>query len=175
MMKTALVLMFLALAMSVNAQQSPEKFGVFVVGSSDADAGPVAKSLIQKLQASKPFAAVSKDVSKVVVMVSCMPRKQTDPFVCMYVSELNGATFKTFLGGGLYFALKADDVADNFLAALAADMVERYDQTSKDNIKQSLETCLFLTESRCNVPEVLQKEVGATQISLSQWLLKQNH
>ena len=175
MKNLALVLAFCALAATAKAQENSDKFAVFVVGSTDADAGPVAKSLIQKLQDSKPFIPVSKDdVSKVVVIVSCMPRKQTDPFVCMYVSEFNGATFKTFLGGGLYFATKANDVADNFLAALAADIVERYDQTSKDNTKQSLETCLFLTDSKCNVPEPLQKEVGATQISLSQYLLKQH-
>lgn len=166
--------LFLTLAISVNAQEKADKFAIFVAGSTDADAGPVAQSMIKKLRDSKPFTPVSQnDISKVAVIVSCMPRKQTEPFVCMYVSHYNGATFKTFLGGGLYFSASADAVASDFLGAIASDIVERYESTTKDNLKQSLETCLFLTESKCNVPEPLQKEVGAKQISLSQYLLKQ--
>ena len=52
----------------------------------------------------KPFEAVTKqDPSKVVVLISCMSRKKTEPFVCMYVSHYNGAAFKTFFGRRSFF------------------------------------------------------------------------
>jgi hypothetical protein len=66
----------------------------------------------------------------------------------------------------------ADDMADNLLAAVAQDIVERFNNTAKDNVRQSLESCLFLTDSKCNVPEQLQAELGATQLSLGQYLMK---
>jgi hypothetical protein len=92
----------------------------------------------------------------------------------MYVSQFNGATFKTFLGGGLFFSMSADEVANNFLGSIAADIVERFDNTNKDNLKQSLETCLLMTDSKCNVPDPLQKQFGAKQITLGQYLMKRN-
>jgi hypothetical protein len=126
---TALVsFAFLALAVSARAQDKSDKFAIFVTGLEDA--APVAQSLIKKLNDTKPFEAVTdKDPSKVAVLISCMSRKPTEPFVCMYVSNYNGATFKTFLGGGLFFATSADGVASNFLSSIAQDIVERFDST----------------------------------------------
>lgn len=139
------------------------------------DAAPVTQSLIKKLNESKPFEAVTKgDPSKVVVLISCMARKQTDPFVCMYVSQYNGAAFKTFLGGGLFFSASADAVASNFLGSIAQDIVERFDSTNTDNLRQALESCLLMTDSKCNVPDPLQKEVGTKQLTLGQYLLKKH-
>jgi hypothetical protein len=164
---------FLALAVSASSQGKSDKFAVFVTGLGDA--APVAQSLIKKLNESKPFEAVTqKDPSKVVVVISCMSRKQTDPFACMYVSHYNGATFKTFLGGGLFFSTSADAVASNFLASIAQDIVERFDNTHTDNLRQALESCLLMTDSKCNVPDPLQKEFGAKQLTLGQYLLKKN-
>jgi hypothetical protein len=156
----------------VAQEKKSEKFGIFVVSGDDAR--PVAESLIQKLRDSKPFEPVSKeDVSKAIVLIDCLHRdKSSPPLACMYVLHYNGATFQTFLGGGLYVSMTADDMANNFLAALAADIVERYDDTAKKNLRASLQTCLFLTESKCNVPDSLQHEIGEKQISLSQYLLK---
>ena len=108
------------------------------------------------------------------MLISCMPRKQTDPFVCMYVSHYNGATFKTFLGGGLFFSASAEEVSDNFLGSIAQDIVERFDNTSTDNLRQALESCLLMTDSKCNVPDPLQKEFGTKQLTLGQYLLKKN-
>jgi hypothetical protein len=164
----------LALAVPTSPQQKSEKFAVFVTGL-DA-AAPVAQSLIRKLKDSKPFVPVAQqDPSKVVVLISCMERKQTEPFVCMYVSHYNGATFKTFLGGGLFFSLSAEEVANNFLGSIAEDIVERFDNAGKDNLRQALESCLLMTDSKCNVPDPLQKEFGAKQLTLGQYLLKKNH
>jgi hypothetical protein len=33
----------------------------------------------------------------------------------MYVLSLDGAAFKTFMGGGMYLAMTPDDMANNFL------------------------------------------------------------
>ncbi len=164
---------FLALAVSASPQETSDKFAVFVTGLDDA--APVVQSLIKKLNESKPFEAVTKkDPSKVVVLISCMSRKHTDPFVCMYVSHYNGATFKTFLGGGLFFATSADAVASNFLGSIAEDILERFDSTHTENLREGLESCLLMTDSRCNVPDPLQKEFGAKQLTLGQYLLKRN-
>lgn len=164
---------FLAVAASATAQKS-DKFAVFVTGLDDA--APVSQSLIKKLNASQPFEAVAaKDPSKVAVLISCMPRsKPADPFGCMYVAQFNGPTFKTFLGGGLFFAMSADEIASNFLGSIAKDIVERFDSTSRDNLREALEACLLITDSKCNVPDPLQKEFDAKQLTLGQYLLKKN-
>jgi hypothetical protein len=137
------------------------------------DAFPVAQSLIKQLNASKPFVAVGKnDESKAVVLVTCMARKPADPFACMYVLHFNGPTFKTFMGGGIYFATGAELVATNFLGAIAQDIVERYADMNLDNLRQGLDSCLLMTDSKCNVPDPLQKEFDAKQLTLGQYLLK---
>jgi len=168
----ALVLFaFLVLAVPASPQEKSNKFAIFVTGLDDA--APVAQSLITKLNASKPFEAVGKnDTAEVVVLVSCSSRKQTDPFLCMYVLHFNGPAFKTFLGGGLWAATSADAVSDSFLRSIAQDIVERFDSTSKDNLREALQACLLMTDSKCNVPDPLQKEFGATQLTLGQYLLK---
>jgi hypothetical protein len=168
------LLAFLAVALSASAQEKSDKFAVFVTGLGDA--APVAQSLIKKLNASKPFEAVTaNDDSKVAVLISCMSRsKAADPFVCMYVAQYNGATFKTFLGGGLYIATNADDVASNFLGSIAQDIMERFNATSLDNLREGLQSCLLMTESKCNVPDPLQKEFNAKELTLGQYLLKKH-
>jgi hypothetical protein len=168
----ALVLFaFLALAVPASPQEKSHKFPIFVTGLDEA--APVAQSLIKKLNASKPFEVVEKnDTAEVVVLVTCYSRKQADPFLCMYVAHFNGPAFKTFLGGGMFAATSADAVSDNFLASIAQDIVERFDSTSKDNLREALQACLLMTDSKCNVPDPLQKEFGATQLTLGQYLLK---
>jgi hypothetical protein len=163
----------MAFTLVAYSQDTTDKFAVFVTGMGDAV--PVAQALIKKMNASKPFEAVGpKDQSKVAVLVSCMARQQGQPFVCMYVSHYNGAAFKSFLGGGMWVATSADDVANNFLGSIAQDIVERYNDTDKQNLREGLEACLLMTDSRCNVPDPLQKEFGATQLTLGQYLLKKN-
>jgi hypothetical protein len=159
------------LGVALQAQDKSDKFAVFVTGLGDA--APVAQSLIRQINASKPFQAVNKnDESKMVVLVSCMDRNGTEPFVCMYVSHFNGATFKTFMGGGLYVARDADIVATNFLSSIASDVVERYKETSINNLREALESCLLMTDSKCNLPDPLQDEFKAKQLTLGQYLLK---
>jgi hypothetical protein len=92
----------------------------------------------------------------------------------LYVAHYNGATFKTFLGGGLFFSTSADVVASNSLGSIAQDIVERFDSTNTDNLREALESCLLMTDAKCNVPDPLQKEFGAKQLTLGQYLLKNN-
>lgn len=155
------------------SQDKSDKFGVFVTGLGDA--APVAQALIKKLNASKPFVAVTKnDDSKVVVLVSCMEHKAGLPYACMYVLHFNGPASKSFMGGGMWLGATADDVADSFLGSIAQDIVERFDDTNKQNLREGLEACLLMTDSKCNVPDPLQKEFGATQLTLGQYLLKKH-
>jgi hypothetical protein len=58
------------------------------------------------------------------------------------------------------------------LGSIAADIVERFDDTDKDNLKETLEACLLLTTAKCNVPDPLQKELGEKELSLGQYLIK---
>ena len=152
-------------------QEQHDDFLVYVVSQGVGD--KIAKALKKKLAVSKPFAVATKDdVSKAVVLISCMDRdKEGLPYACMYVLSLNGATFKTFMGGGLYLAMTPDDVANNFLQSIAQDIVERFDNTNKENLRDSLKSCLFLTDTKCNVPKPLQEEFGDKQLTLGQFMM----
>jgi hypothetical protein len=163
------VLAFVLVAPAIPQQQQNDDFLIYVVGQE-----PVAKALKKKLSASRPFAIATKDdVSKVVVIVSCMDHdKEGLPYACMYVLSLNGAAFKTFMGGGLYIAMTPDDVANNFVKSIAQDIVERFDNTNKENLRDALKSCLFLTDSKCNVPGPLQQEIGEKQLTLGQYMMK---
>jgi len=68
-------------------------------------------------------------------------------------------------------AKNADDMATRILGSIAQDVLERYNDTDKENLRQGLEACLLLTDSKCNVPNPLQKEFGATQLTLGQYLI----
>jgi hypothetical protein len=163
---------FLIVAPVVPQQQHSDDFLVYVVGM-DA-AAPIVKALKKKMSASRPFAVATKDdVSKAVVLISCMDHdKEGLPYACMYVLSLNGAAFKTFMGGGLYLAMTPEDMANNFLKSIAQDIVERFESTNKENLRDSLKSCLFLTDTKCNVPTPLQEEIGEKQLTLGQYMMK---
>jgi hypothetical protein len=152
--------------------QQNEDFLVYVVGMGPAE--PVVNALKKKFSTSKPFSLATKDdVSKVIVLVSCMDHeKENLPYACMYVLSLNGAAFKTFMGGGMYLAMTPDVMADNFLKLIAQDIVERLDNTNKENLRDSLKSCLFLTDTKCNVPKPLQEEFGEKQMTLGQFMMR---
>ena len=108
-----------------------------------------------------------------VITADCMPQKEkADLFACFYTSHYAGGSSKTFMGGGIYVAATADEVAENFLVAIAQDVVERWNQMVRDNAIESLESCLFLTQSSCKVPGTLTAELKANVINLSQYLQK---
>jgi hypothetical protein len=154
-------------------QEKSDKFAIMVSGMDDA--APVAEALMKRMRETKPFEPVGpKDDSKVIVSIHCIERKESQPFFCMYVSHLNGASSKTFLGGGLFGAKTAAEVADNFLVSISQDIVERFDDANKQNLRDGLEACLLLTETKCNVPDPLQGELSAKQLTLGQYLLKKH-
>ncbi len=108
-----------------------------------------------------------------LIMADCLPQeKKTDAFVCFYTSHYAGSTSKTFMGGGIYEAATSDEVADNFLASIAQDVVERWNEMVRTNAIESLESCLFLTQSNCKVPHSLESELKLKIINLSQYLQK---
>lgn len=165
------MLLLVGLTTSCCIAQDSGKFEVRVAGMDSA--APVAQWLAKQMNASKPFEAVGpNDPSKVVILISCMTRTKDEPFACLYVEHYNGATFKTFMGAGLQIGVTADEVATNFLGSIAQDIVERYESTGKDNVRQAFESCLFFTDTKCNVPEVLQKELGAKELTLGRYMMK---
>lgn len=167
----ALLAVLAVLATAGQAQEKYEKVGIFVSGSGFA--APVAESLKRLIDASKPFQSVGqKDPSKVVVLVSCMDRKESEPFICMYIAQYNGGSFKMLLGAANGVSQNAEELATRFLGAIAGDVSERYNDTDKDYLRAGLESCLVLTDTKCNVPDPLQKEFDAKQLTLGQYLLK---
>jgi hypothetical protein len=65
-------------------QQHDEDFLIYVVAQGSAE--PVGKALKKKFNSSKPFALATKDdVSKAVVLVSCMDHdKEGLPYACRF-------------------------------------------------------------------------------------------
>jgi hypothetical protein len=108
-----------------------------------------------------------------VFQADCMPRQSKDaPYVCFYTLQYAGGTNKTLMGGGVNAAKTANDIADGFLSSIAQDIVEGLDHARRGNAVESLEACLFLTQSSCAVPEVLAPELKVKTINLSQYLQK---
>jgi hypothetical protein len=108
-----------------------------------------------------------------IVTTDCVPQKQkADPFTCFYTSQYAGGTTKTFMGGGIYEAATADIVADDFLASIAQDIVERWNGMVRANAIENLEACLMLTQSSCKVPDSLVPDLKTKIINLSQYLQK---
>ena len=100
----------------------------------------------------------------------CMPRTTNDPCSCFYTTHYAGDTSKTFMGGGIYVGKTAGDIADNFVSAVAQEIVERWASTIRNNAVETLESCLFLTQSSCAVPEPLAAELKVKVLNLSQYL-----
>jgi hypothetical protein len=146
-----------------------------ITDESTASSKTVMTDLRSKLASHpKQFTLVSTDASgpALAVVFDCMPRKPTEGFVCNYTSHYVGLASKTFMGGGIYVAATSDEIADNFFAAIAQDIVERWNHTERSNAIENLEACLFLTQSSCKVPDQLEPELKTKIINLSQYLQK---
>lgn len=102
----------------------------------------------------------------------CMPRQATEPYVCFYTTHYVGGTGKTFMGGGIYVGKTAGDIADNFVSSVAQDIVERWGSIRRANAIETLESCLFLTQSSCAVPDLLVPELKTKILNLSQYMQK---
>jgi spore cortex formation protein SpoVR/YcgB (stage V sporulation) len=102
----------------------------------------------------------------------CMSRQTAEPYVCFYTTHYVGGTTKTFMGGGIYVSKTAGDIADNFVTAVAQDIVERWNEIARTNAIEMLESCLFLTQSSCAVPDSLAQELKVKVLNLSQYMQK---
>jgi len=123
----------------------------------------------------KQFALVSNKDSdqSLIVQIDCMPQTQsTAPYVCYYISHYSGGSSKTLMGGGIDIRATASEMADNILVSVAQDITERWKEIVRSNAIESLEACLFLTQSSCKVPGKLTAELKANVINLSQYLQK---
>jgi len=76
------------------------------------------------------------------------------------------------MGGGIYVGTTSNEVADNFLASITQDIAERWKNMIRTNAIESVEACLFLTQSSCKVPEPPEPELKTKIINLSQYLQK---
>jgi hypothetical protein len=150
------------------------------IGTITDESNPSSKTLMTQLRGKpashpKQFTLVSTTDSELSLLVTadCLPRKEkTDAFACFYTSQCAGGTTKTFMGGGIYGAAAADDVADNFLSSIAQDVVERWNKMVRANAIENLEACLMLTQSSCKVPDSLVPDLKAKIINMSQYLQK---
>jgi hypothetical protein len=147
-----------------------------VTDISDATSAEVMKLFRQKVgDHGDLFKLVETSDSGVGLLFTedCMPRKApADLYSCYYTTHYVGGTFKTFMGGGIYVGKTASEMADNFVAAVAQDIVERWSDISRSNSIEMLESCLFLTQSNCAVPERLAPELKTKVLNLSQYLQK---
>ncbi len=155
-------------------------FSQLKVSTVTDESTPSSKAVMADLRAKisshpKQFTLVSnKDSDQGLILTAdCLPQKQkADLFVCFYTSHYAGGTLKTFMGGGIYAAATSDEIADNFLASIAQDVVERWNDMARTNDIESLEACLLLTQSSCKVPKTLVPELKLNIINLSQYLQK---
>jgi hypothetical protein len=76
------------------------------------------------------------------------------------------------MGGGIYVGKTAGEIADNFVGAVAQDIAERWDGITRANAVEMLESCLFLTQSSCAVPDRLMPELRVKVLNLSQYVQK---
>ena len=105
----------------------------------------------------------------------CSQEPVTQSYPANYVSHYNDGDVKKFLGGSDCSRPRQQTRCGTiFFDSIAQSIVERYKDTNMQNLKEGLESCLLMTESKCNVPDPLQKEFGATEMTLGQFLLKKN-
>jgi hypothetical protein len=155
-------------------------FGQIKVSTITDESTPSSKAVMASLRGKmsshpKQFTLVSNKDSEqqLLVTADCMPQTKPDAiFVCFYTTHYAGGTSKTFMGGGIYLGASADELADNFLASIAQDVAERWNEMVRTNAIETLEACLFLTQSSCKVPGALVPELKVNVINLSQYLQK---
>jgi hypothetical protein len=155
-------------------------WGQIKVATITDDNDPASKAVMDDLRSRlrdhpQQFTLVSTQDSdlSLIVQADCIFRKsKSDAFACFYTSMYAGGSTKTFMGGGIYGAVTSGELADNFLASIAQDIAERWNNMVRANAIEHLEACLMLTQSSCKVPDPLEPELKTKIINLSQYLQK---
>ena len=172
--RTCVLLLILSCTPSL-AKDNPVKIST-ITDQSSAASMDVMKAFIQKIKSHPNLFEIVRNDSPEVGLIytsDCMERTAaSDAFVCFYTAHYVGGTSKTFMGGGIYTAKTADEMADSLLSSFAQDIAERMNSTARDNAIERLESCLYLTQSSCAVPEPLASELKSKTINLSQYLQK---
>jgi hypothetical protein len=174
-MKRAIVIFGLVALWAASSNAKPtSKIKVFFVSDESVAASHEVVQLVrQKMIDSHLFEIVGSESPDIVLVMDCMSRQSpAELYTCMYVAQYAGVSIKTFLGGGVWAGKSADDVAVSFLSSVASDISERWNATIRVDSIESLEACLFLTESNCSVPDGLVSELKAKSLNLSQYLRK---
>jgi hypothetical protein len=106
----------------------------------------------------------------IIFQADCLPRNSKDAYVCFYTLHYSNGTTKTFMGGGVNAVKTANEMADGFLASVAQDIYESMDHAIHVTAVETLEACLFLTQTDCAIPKVLSSEFKVKTLNLSQYL-----
>lgn len=146
-----------------------------ITNTAEPSSGEVMKLFRQKIGSHEDlFKVVDNSDPSIGLLVTeeCMSRQSTELYVCFYTTHYVGGTAKTFMGGGIYIGKTAADIADNFVTAVAQDIVERWEKITRTNAIEMLEACLFLTQSSCAIPDRLVPELKMKILNLSQYMQK---
>jgi hypothetical protein len=173
-MKRILTVAVLAAGLaSVALAQPSSNIKVFIISNEKVpSSGEVVQVIRQKMRMAKVFQFVEKEAPNLILTVDCVPRTLSEPYDCMYVSLYAGPSFKTLLGEGLYTAKSADTVAIALVSFIIQDINGRWSHTLRTNQIETLEACLYLTQSSCAVPDGLISELKTKSLNLSQYLRK---
>ena len=108
-----------------------------------------------------------------IVIPDCLPRtEKTGPFVCYYTAFYFQGKAKTLIGAAAAVKTTSAEVADFFFASIAQDILDNWNKAIRAIAITRLEGCVILTQSRCEVPELLKPDFKTETINLLQYLTK---
>jgi hypothetical protein len=170
-MKCRLAVAVLAVCLAPAAPaQVASKIKVYIVSNRTVPSSREVNEIIrQKMITVNSFRFVEKESPDLILNIDCIPRTLSEPYNCMYVALYAGPSFKTLLSAGVHADKSADAVAVALVSSIVQDINDRWSHTFRTNQIETLEACLFLTQSSCAVPEGLVSELKTKTLNLSQY------